>query len=296
MTTLHSLQKLLINLGISTESSFHDFHPTTRDRKDIGVLRCAKSGVMTLSRIDHMDISYYENLESIGEFTTEQRAQAIEDFRKDDERRANFIQPFVINKRWIDVGTETGGILRLLREAAQEAIGVEPKPDVRELVAKDGFQTYPLLKDVKRNDIDVVTLFHVFEHLTQPLELLREASAVLAPGGKLVIEVPHANDMLINLLDFNPFKDFTFWSEHLVLHTRNSLRLLVEAAGFKDVVVTGIQRYSLANHLYWLRHSSPGGHKKWSILETPELNSAYEQMLRGIDQTDTLLLTCSKPL
>jgi SAM-dependent methyltransferase len=295
MATLHSLQKLLIDLEISSENSFIPFHSSTRDRKDIAVLRCSRSGVITLSRTDHMDITYYEKLDSIGEFTTEQREQAIEEFRKDDERRARFILPFVTNKRWIDVGTETGGILRLLRSAALEAIGVEPKNDARELVSKDGFKTYPLLKDVERTDIDVITLFHVFEHLTQPLEVLKEAFAVLSPGGRLVLEVPHANDILINLLDLKSFKDFTFWSEHLILHTRNSLRRFVDVAGFTDIVITGIQRYPLSNHLYWLRKQAPGGHKLWSMLDTPELTSSYESMLQGIDQTDTLLLTCTKP-
>ncbi|MDP4837761.1 MAG: hypothetical protein NWS01_11550, partial [Burkholderiales bacterium] len=79
------------------------------------------------------------------------------------------------------------------------------------------------------------------------------------------------------------------WSQHLVLHTRDSLRLLLADAGFNNIVIQGVQRYGVSNHLHWLSTKKPGGHRSLiSALETPELQLAYQNALSKIDATDTL--------
>ena len=86
------------------------------------------------------------------------------------------------------------------------------------------------------------------------------------------------------------FIDFTLWSQHLVLHTRESLTLLLKDAGFKNVVITGIQRYGISNHIHWLKNKQPGGHRSvLSAMETPDLKASYENALARIDATDTLV-------
>lgn len=107
----------------------------------------------------------------------------------------------------------------------------------------------------------------------------------------MIIEVPHARDALFTLYDCEEFKKFTFWSEHLVLHTRHSLQLLLKAAGYPEHQVMGYQRYPLANHLYWMAKGEPGGHDKWHMLASKEVQSSYSSVLSGIDRTDTLIAT-----
>ena len=101
--------------------------------------------------------------------------------------------------------------------------------------------------------------------------------------------MPHARDFLISNLRLQEFIDFTLWSQHLVLHTRDSLRLLLADAGFNNIVIQGVQRYGVSNHLHWLSTKKPGGHRSLiSALETPELQLAYQNALSKIDATDTL--------
>jgi SAM-dependent methyltransferase len=137
--------------------------------------------------------------------------------------------------------------------------------------------------------LDIVSLFHVFEHLSKPLEYLKKIKSTLKKSGKIIIEVPHANDALISLFDLKEFKDFTFWSEHLILHTRNSLELYLKAAGFTNIIISGFQRYPLANHLHWLSKKKSGGHVTMAYLQSQNLNSAYADILNSIDKTDTLI-------
>jgi hypothetical protein len=134
----------------------------------------------------------------------------------------------------------------------------------------------------------------VFEHLTDPFGLLKVAYDKLTVGGKIIIEVPHANDFLFSYLELEEFKKFTFWSEHLMLHNRWSLTAFLEKANFRNTVITGFQRYNLANHLHWLKEKKPGGHITWSMVTTEQLDSAYSSMLAGIDRTDTLIAIAEK--
>jgi SAM-dependent methyltransferase len=170
---------------------------------------------------------------------------------------------------------------------------VEPQPAARVAMEKDGYTVFPYIADVpcKEDDdnFDLVTSFHVVEHLLDPVGVLRAAYNRMAVGGTCVIEVPHARDFLLDFLDLEPFKNFTLWSEHLVLHTRQSLKAILLDAGFVDVVVKGVQRYPVANHLHWLRHGKPGGHVKWSHLCEETLDAAYESMLNKLDATDTIV-------
>ncbi len=92
-------------------------------------------------------------------------------------------------------------------------------------------------------------------------------------------------------LEHEQFKKFTFWSEHLILHTRASIKAFLHAAGFNNIVVQGCQWYPLANHLHWLVKNPLDGHENWSFLRTNELDAEYERMLINNDMTDTLIAT-----
>ena len=50
-----------------------------------------------------------------------------------------------------------------------------------------------------------------------------------------------------------------------------------------------VQRYSLANHLYWLCNGRPGGHYEWSFLEDEELNARYGDCLAKFGIADTIV-------
>jgi hypothetical protein len=140
--------------------------------------------------------------------------------------------------------------------------------------------------------LDTVFLFHSFEHLPDPLSYLEKIKMKLKANGKgkIVIEVPHAKDFLIDKLKVQSFIDFTLWSQHLVLHTRESLNIILSAAGFHSIHTEGVQRYPLSNHLNWLVNGQPGGHKKsLSIVDTLRMKECYEEALNRIDATDTLV-------
>jgi len=288
------IQTLLFHLGICDEDSIESFWPKVRDRDDVAVMKCKKSGIIFLSRSDHMDISFYEEQKGAKYFSAQNRKNVIFNRLEDDQRRNRQFRDMICNKKWLDIGTGGGGILDLLSPVALETTAVEPQKDLRNELVKLGYRVYPNIEEVPNCDFDVVTLFHVFEHFTDPIEILRSILERIKEGGKIVIEVPHANDFLISFLDLDSFKAFTLSSEHLILHTRESLTIFLQKAGFKNIIIYGHQRYPLANHLYWLAKGKPGGHLVWSHLRTLDLDNSYSQMLARLDRTDTLIAIAQK--
>jgi 2-polyprenyl-3-methyl-5-hydroxy-6-metoxy-1,4-benzoquinol methylase len=204
------------------------------------------------------------------------------------QREADF-GDCVIGKRWLDVGTGYGAILDRLASKTETAVGVEPNCQQRSFLEKKGYEVYASIDDLQEKTFDVITLFHVFEHFTQPVKTLVQLRRHLSPGGIMIIEVPHARDFLLQTLDCDTFKSFTFWSEHLILHTRKSLETFIRTAGFQNIEIEGYQRYPLANHLHWLVRQQPGGHKTWVHLDTGDIRPAYMNLLQSLDQTDTLV-------
>ena len=291
----NKVAKTLCDLGVCDESAIAPYYPQVRDRDDISILKCGKSGVIFTSTTEHMDISHYtEKVEFPHYWKEVDRKKTLIDAFEDDSRRRDQFLPIIGNKKWMDVGTGAGGILDLLAPAADRAVAVEPQQRALDSLKAEGYEAYADIAEVPDSDFDVITLFHVFEHLTEPLELLKVAYGKLKDGGKIVVEVPHANDFLFSFLDLEEFKKFTFWSEHLVLHNRYSLQVLLEAADFRNTVISGFQRYNLANHLHWLKEKKPGGHINWSMLATDDLDSAYASMLEKVDMTDTIIAVAQK--
>ena len=140
----------------------------------------------------------------------------------------------------------------------------------------------------------MITAFHVVEHLEDPRQTLRELMKKLNPQGRLVIEVPNSDEALLTLYENNNFQKFTYWSQHLFLFNFNTLTQLANQAGCSVVSVQQYQRYPLSNHLYWLSHGLPGGHKKFNFLDSDLLNQAYGNSLAAIGKCDTLIAYLEK--
>lgn len=284
---------VLVTLGIVDPQRIEHYADTVRDRSDISVKRCAKSGVIFLDNSAQAQEAYYvtKGDDSAAVQTLTETIPVTE--LEDTARRAEQFASQIRGKNWIDFGTGRGQILDALKDVARSATGVEPNELHRTNIAARGNIVVRSIGELPERSADVITLFHVLEHLEDPVGLLRTIATRLVEGGRIVIEVPHARDALLDLYDCQPFRQFTLWSEHLVLHTRESLRAVIEAAGLRCAAVTGYQRFPVSNHLHWLRTGRPGGHEKWSFLDAPALMEAYAAALNQVDATDTLIAYAS---
>lgn len=133
----------------------------------------------------------------------------------------------------------------------------------------------------------LVTAFHVLEHLGDPVRTLQALGFVMADGGRLIVEVPHARDWL--LVNCEAFRAASLWTQHLILHTRDSLAALLEAGGFEVDRIEGFQRYPLSNHIQWLAKGVGG-----CMVENEVLDREYAATLARQDANDTLIAWARK--
>jgi 2-polyprenyl-3-methyl-5-hydroxy-6-metoxy-1,4-benzoquinol methylase len=264
---------------------------SVRDNGSLEIYECINCGLVYLSSFEHINKEFYEELNMHKNIDFKKWQNETFD---DDKRRFSFLKNILTNKSVLDFGSGAGGFLNLAKEVTTYCCAVELEKAVYEHYEVNVIPYVSNLEDVK-NKYDVITAFHVIEHLLDPKEILVKMSNLLNKNGKIIIEVPNANDALLSLYKNEEFSNFTYWSCHLYLYTQYTLHLLAKQAGLKVDFIKHVQRYPLSNHLYWLSKGKSGGHNKWgSFLDSKELSKAYEEQLASLCMTDTIIAQFSK--
>lgn len=95
--------------------------------------------------------------------------------------------------RLLDIGAGSGEFVALANRAGFDAEGVEPNQGYSEYARRE-YQSPVRTSHLDELDgtYDVITMFHVLEHLRSPLEVFEKLHFHLKPGGTLFIEVPWA--------------------------------------------------------------------------------------------------------
>jgi 2-polyprenyl-3-methyl-5-hydroxy-6-metoxy-1,4-benzoquinol methylase len=244
-----------------------------------------------LSSFDHIRNGFYEN-SGMHDGQIDKEAW-MKETAWDDDRRFMSLRRVIENKKILDFGCGNGGFLLKAREVAKHVEGIELESNLKDWFLENRLDIFSRIED-SSGSFDVITIFHVLEHLPDPRTSLVEISAKLDNDGQLVVEVPNACDALISLYQNEPFMRFTYWSCHLYLFNQATLTTLAKQAGLRVNYVRQVQRYSLSNHLHWLAKGTPGGHMKWSFLDSPELHSSYEKQLAAIGACDTIVASLSR--
>ncbi len=268
------------------KTAFNKRPGRVRDNQNLDVLECRSCGLVFLSSFDHITPEFYENSRMHGETVSIEKWR--NDTAEDDERRFNDFKSLIANKTILDFGCGNGGFLARVRKVASLAVGLEPERRLETYFAQEQLSVFLSLDEVQQS-FDVITLFHVLEHLPDPIGVLKQLTTKLNNNGCLIVEVPNAGDVLLTLYRNEAFSRFTYWSCHLFLFNWNTLALLAKKAGLKTNYIKQIQRYPLSNHLHWLARNKPAGHISWSFLDSSELHAAYEKQLGSIGGCDTLL-------
>ena len=297
----NEMGSLLVSLGLSTGDSIGPYHRKKSGADEIVLLRCSRSGVIFVDNPNDVRAELRDHCADLSYWGSHDRELGLRHCGPDDRRRAGLLRSAVAGKRWLDVGTGLGGLLDLLKDTAREAAAVESQHGARRMLRDLGYAVFSALEEVPDASVDVMTMFHVYSFVPDPIAFLAVAARKLAPGGSLCIETPNARDALLTQFDCAAFREFSLWgegrrgSEHLILHTRDSLTRFIAAGGLRLASVEGIQRYPLANHLHWLAEEKPGGHVAWQHLLNARLDHDYEQLLASLDLTDTLIAWARLP-
>lgn len=135
----------------------------------------------------------------------------------------------------LDIGCGTGEFLAYLKSRGYTPQGVEPDLRARtSAIAEHALDVVPQLEAVPAQEqFDVITLWHVLEHMHDPVDTTKKIHARSKPGGSLVIAVPDRESW-----DARHYgADWAAYDvpRHLSHFRRQDIRRLLHAQGFQLV-------------------------------------------------------------
>jgi len=258
------------------------------------ILECLSCSFVFLNDDSHIsDFHYQQSLMHDHELTlAESRITTI----KDDSRRFKKLEKVIKDKNLLEIGCGNGQFLKFAKQSARSIQGVEPEEKNQWIFKREGLNIYTSILDFYQDKkaIDIIVAFHVIEHVKNPIEFLYDLLKILRKNGKIFIETPNSNDALIKLYNSTAFQNFTYWDNHLVLFNFKSFEYMLSKFTGISYKSLPVQRYGIANHLYWLTFGEPGGHVHWDFLESDLIQSEYEKSLYKLKQSDTLFYEITK--
>lgn len=131
----------------------------------------------------------------------------------------------------LDIGAGTGNFLVRAKTKNWEVEGVEPVSDARQLSAKKGIELFENTENLASSHFDVITMWHVLEHVPDLDVQIIELHRLLKPDGLLVIAVP-------NFKSWDAEKYKAYWAafdvpRHMWHFSRKSIDLLFQKYGFE---------------------------------------------------------------
>lgn len=188
--------------------------------------------------------------------------------------RAQKVMKLISSGIVLDYGCGNGEFLRKLREYGWEVHGVEPNisfnsPDIKKS-----------LDELNSNkQYDLITLWHVFEHLSKPVFEIKQLRKGLKDSGRLFLSLPNFDSW-----EFKIGKRKWFHLDvprHTYHYTPKSITNLLKQCGFS---VMKINFFSFYYNVF-------GTFQTLFNLCSPEQNFLYNAFKRGVNYRKKLSLT-----
>lgn len=182
---------------------------------------------------------YYESAEYISHSDTRKGlfASVYQLVRKYTlARKLSMISKFGQKGEILDIGCATGQFLHYMSEHGWNTTGIEPDEKARERAVADyGLQVFPeeKINALSKFSFDVITMWHVLEHVSDLTGRMEQLKSLLKPEGTLIIAVPNCDSY-----DAKRYRQF--WAgydlpRHLYHFTKSDIKLLAEKNGFTIV-------------------------------------------------------------
>lgn len=147
------------------------------------------------------------------------------------QRKINWIDNEVPKRgKLLDLGAGTGDFLSEAKTKGWDTFGVEPNSDARKLAAKKGVDLFENSASFPDGHFDVISMWHVLEHVPDLEKQIKELDRLLKPDGLLVIAVPNFKSY-----DAKEYKEF--WAaydvpRHLYHFSPEAIKKIFKKSGF----------------------------------------------------------------
>ncbi len=174
--------------------------------------------------------------------------------------------------RILDIGASVGQFLFVARKAGWDISGLE----VSEAAADMARQHYKInidvgtLEDVDfgRGLFDVVTLWHVFEHFSEPMKSLKKIHSLLRKDGLLAIELPNIGSK--KAINAGVKWSYLSPAEHLFYYSPVTISRFLEKAHFRIETIEYVAGGTGIGD--WMDKKGLAGLKKFIFVRLPAVN------------------------
>lgn len=260
------------------------FSSIARMNKDYAVFTCQECGLgktFPFPTKEEMNRLYSDDVYRVGGVRFIPIIEKI--IRSLRKVRLKAIQKFCKKGRLLDVGCGGGQFLAMMQEAGWKGVGIEVNEAMASQARKiPGLEIYGGTLEEARlapESFDVVTLYHVLEHIPEPIAIFKECFRLLKPGGLLVVAVPNWASWQSRFAREDWFHlDIP---HHLHHFSTNNLNRLFKENGFQ---VMRRKHFSLEQNPYgWLQsllnHWDLGHNFLYNFLKTRKLRGAFSWKL-----------------
>lgn len=148
-------------------------------------------------------------------------------------------------KKLLDIGSGTGDFLKICKENNWNVSGVEPSKNAKEKANKKGVNVKSTIENYTDEKFDIITMWHVLEHISNLDEYILILKKLLKTNGKLIIAVPNYKSY-----DAKYYKEY--WAaydvpRHITHFSRNSISKI-----FKKVNISLVKEVPMIFDSYYV--------------------------------------------
>jgi len=213
------------------------------------ILQCNNCELIQLHPLpDENDIKlFYSEKYRIKRTDTSLHKEYIQSLQKHAAQQFDFIQSHIsIQKSWkiMELGTSAGYLLKKFHQNGNTIIGFEPDKIMATNAKSQGLLIYNEVfnPDLIQEKVDIILLSHVFEHLIDPLDLMKSFEKILKPGGYIFIEIPNDDIESIEIytsIDRSTYAHTFFFNSitftNLINHSKNYNIEIINSAGMTKI-------------------------------------------------------------
>ncbi len=131
----------------------------------------------------------------------------------------------------LDIGAGTGDFLTVAKNNGWNIKGIEPSEKAKSIAIQKGVSFAESINNLESHSFDVITMWHVLEHVPDLENQIRELKRLLKPNGTIIIAVPNFNS-------YDAKHYGIFWAaydvpRHLWHFSKTAIKLLFEKEGMK---------------------------------------------------------------
>jgi len=234
------------------------------------ILQCRQCGLVLQDiQQTEKDLENYYNVEyqrtnslRFGKIQTPH--EHFQDSYSSSEKIFKKILPFLdSNKRLLEIGCGSGGLLFWIKPHVKETIGVELNKEFVHYINNElgilAFSQDINSIDFLNGSFDIIICIMTLDHLPNPTQTLATMKRLLKSDGIIYIEVPNLNEALNQYLpepSLSKYKTFFWHKAHYFYFTKDTLTMLLKNIGLTSEISCSHQ-YTLINFLNWYFCGSP---------------------------------------